>query len=88
MDHEHRTAADIQKLVPSDDLKRLRRRSDGPGLAFLFGHILTLLATGWLVAGTLGSVWLLPAMFVHGVVIVHLFAPFHESTHSTAFRSR
>ncbi|MGI9505422.1 MAG: fatty acid desaturase, partial [Geminicoccaceae bacterium] len=88
MEHEHRTAADIQKLVPSDDLKRLRRRSDRPGMIFLLGHILALLASGWLVAGTLESAWLLPSMFLHGVVIVHLFAPFHESTHGTAFRSR
>ena len=38
----------------------------------------------WGMEGT----WILPAMFLHGVVIVHLFAPFHESTHGTAFRSR
>jgi fatty acid desaturase len=29
-----------------------------------------------------------PATILHGVVIVHLFAPFHESTHGTAFRTR
>jgi fatty acid desaturase len=27
-------------------------------------------------------------MFLHGVVIVHLFAPFHETAHSSAFKSR
>ncbi|MGI9504924.1 MAG: fatty acid desaturase, partial [Geminicoccaceae bacterium] len=47
-----------------------------------------LLVTGWLVAETQGSAWLVPAMLLHGVVIVHLFAPFHESTHGTAFRTR
>ncbi|MEM7044544.1 MAG: fatty acid desaturase [Pseudomonadota bacterium] len=88
MAERHRTAADIQKLVPSDDLKRLRQRSDRPGLMFLAGHILALSVTGWLVAILLESAWVLPAMFVHGVVIVHLFAPFHEATHGTAFRSR
>lgn len=88
MEHRHRTAADIQSLVPSDDLKRLRQRQDRPGLIFLAGHSLALLATGWLVAKTLDSAWLIPMMLVHGVVIVHLFAPFHESTHGTAFRSR
>ena len=88
MADQHRTAADIQKLVPKDELKQLRQRSDGPGLAFLAGHAVTLLITGWLVAKALGSAWMLPAMFVHGVVIVHLFAPFHESTHGTAFRTR
>jgi fatty acid desaturase len=88
MADEHRTAADIQRLVPSDELKRLRQRSDRSGVIFLVSHVLTLIATGWLVALSLESAWLWPALFVHGVVIVHLFAPFHESTHGTAFRSR
>ncbi|MDH3664663.1 MAG: fatty acid desaturase, partial [Alphaproteobacteria bacterium] len=88
MADRHRTAADIQKLVPKGELQRLRQRSDGPGLAFLGGHVLILLITGWMVAEALGSAWMLPAMFVHGVVIVHLFAPFHEATHGTAFRTR
>lgn len=88
MSEQHRSAADIQKLVPSDALKTLRQRSDRPGLVFLAGHALTLLVTGWLLSEALGTVWVLPAMFVHGVVIVHLFAPFHEATHGTAFRSR
>ncbi len=88
MEDQHRTAADIQKLVPVDELKRLRKRSDGPGLAFLAGHAFTLLFTGWLVAQSQGSFWILPALLIHGVVIVHLFAPFHEATHGTAFRSR
>lgn len=88
MTDQHRTAADIQQLVPSDELKKLRARSDRPGLAFLLGHVSALLATGWLVTEAHGSAWLWPAMFVHGAVIVHLFAPFHEATHGTAFRTR
>ncbi|MEM8948119.1 MAG: fatty acid desaturase [Pseudomonadota bacterium] len=88
MADQHRTAADIQRLVPADELRELRKRSDAPGLTFLGGHLATLLITGWLVAEALGSLWVLPAMFTHGVVIVHLFAPFHEATHGTAFRNR
>lgn len=88
MADDHRTATDIQRLVPSDDLKRLRQRSDRPGLIFLLAHIATLLATGWLMAWTMAEIWFFPLLFLHGVVIVHLFAPFHESTHGTAFRSR
>ncbi len=88
MHEQHRTAGDIQRLVPSDALKTLRQRQDHAGLLFLGGHGLALLLTGLLVNQSLGSPWLLAAMFVHGVVIVHLFAPFHESTHGTAFRSR
>lgn len=88
MSDEHRTAGDIQKLIPVEDLRSLRKRQDPPGLLFLGGHVLTLLVTGLLVAQSQESAWLLPAMFAHGFVIVHLFAPFHESTHGTAFRSR
>ena len=88
MTDQHRTAADIQQLVPPDALRALRQRSDRPGLIFLGAHALALLVTGCLIPLTLESVWMLPSMFVHGVVIVHLFAPFHESTHGTAFRSR
>ena len=35
-----------------------------------------------------GSFWLLPAMVAHGVLLVSLFAPLHESAHWTAFRTR
>jgi fatty acid desaturase len=88
MDQEHRSAADIQRLVPSGELWHLRQRRNRPGLVFLGAHLATLIATGWLLAESQGSGWLIPATVLHGVVIVHLFAPFHEATHGTAFRSR
>ena len=63
-------------------------RRNGPGLLFLSGHLALMCATGFLVWLGHGSGWIVPAMFVHGVVIVHLFAPLHECSHRTAFRSR
>jgi len=36
----------------------------------------------------IGSWWILPAMVPHGVVLVALFAPLHETVHRTAFKSR
>jgi fatty acid desaturase len=75
-------------LVPADRLRVLAQRRDGPGLRFLAGHLLTLTVTGVAVWLALGSVWLWPLMFLHGIVVVHLFAPFHETAHSSAFRSR
>lgn len=80
--------SDPRKLVPADALKRLARRSDRPGLIFLAMHLSALAATGLLVHLASGTGWLWPAMLPHGIVIVHLFAPFHETAHSTAFRSR
>ena len=77
-----------RSLVPADQLRALAQRRDGPGLVFLATHLATLALTGGLVWLSLGTVWLWPAMFLHGVVIVHLFAPFHETAHSSAFKSR
>ncbi|MEZ5864145.1 MAG: fatty acid desaturase [Geminicoccaceae bacterium] len=79
---------DPRSLVPPDRLRRLARRRDLPGLVFLGLHLSVLAFTGTLVVLTLDSWWLWPAMFLHGIVIVHLFAPFHETAHSSAFRSR
>ncbi len=69
-------------------LGALMDRSDARGLAQLAGHAGALLLTGLAVALAAGSWWLLPALVVHGVVLVFLFAPLHESVHRTAFRSR
>jgi fatty acid desaturase len=82
------TLPNPRDLVPATALKTLARRRDGPGIVFLAAHLATLLVTGGLVWLSLGTAWLWPAMFVLGVVIVHLFAPFHETAHSSAFKSR
>lgn len=71
-----------------DALVRLSDRSDGKGLVQLAFHLTALLATGALVWWARGSLWLLPAMVGHGIILVFLFAPLHESVHWTAFRSR
>jgi fatty acid desaturase len=69
-------------------LLRLTARSDRKGLFQLACHLGALLATGFLVWSARGSLWLLPAMLLHGIVLVFLFAPLHESIHWTAFRGR
>lgn len=78
----------IRDVIGRDRLAGLVQRRDGPGLAFAAAHAALILATGWLLWRTLGAAWAVPATIMHGIVIVHLFAPFHESTHYTAFRSR
>ena len=76
------------KLISQELLHRLHRRCNDIGLIFFSGHLVALLTSGVLVYQTQGSGWWYTALFLHGVVIVHLFAPFHESTHMSAFASQ
>jgi fatty acid desaturase len=69
-------------------LLHLTARSDLKGLVQLACHLCALLATGALVWYARSTAWLLPAMLLHGIILVFLFAPLHEGVHRTAFRSR
>ncbi len=69
-------------------LRAISRRSDTRGLVQLIGHCGVLAATGLLVVAASGSLWIGPALIVHGVVFSFLFAPLHETIHRTAFRRR
>ena len=77
-----------EPVIDKAALKALSRRSDTRGLAQLCGHLVLLAATGAAVAGTQGTLWLAPALVVHGVVLIFLFSPLHECVHRTAFESR
>lgn len=77
------------EIVSRKVLKELRVRSNGPGLFNLAVHIIALLVTGFLVYLSSGNLWLqIPAMLVYGTVIVLSFAPLHECSHGTAFKTR
>jgi fatty acid desaturase len=69
-------------------LLQLAQRSDRQGLGQLAIHLAALLASGAAVLAAGGTPWLLPAMLLHGILVVFLFAPLHEAVHRTAFRSR
>jgi len=78
-----------RNLVAPAVLAGLSRRSDLRGALRLSAHAGCMGATGllvWLAA----PLWylLIPAMALHGVTIVTLFAPMHECVHRTAFASR
>ena len=77
-----------QGAIAKWELAALSQRSDRRGAVQLAGHLAGLAATGLLVAAARGSAWLLPAMAVHGVVLVFLFAPLHETIHRSVFRTR
>jgi len=71
---------------PATTMKAFAGRSDAAGLKRLSLHLGLLVAAGALVALAPG-LWVVPAMFVLGIVQVALFAPFHETSHYTAFEN-
>ena len=80
-------ATPTDRVLSIDALRPLQARSDAQGAARLGLHCVLLGAAGWLVAVAPGW-WVLPSMFVLGLIQVALFAPAHETMHQTAFRSR
>lgn len=82
------TQQEIRNLVGRDRVRTLSARRDRPGLVFLAAHLALLAAgAGWIVAWR-DSAWALVPMTLHGIVVVHLFAPFHEASHGSAFATR
>lgn len=70
------------------ELKQLMQRSDKPAFVRLLLWVFLLMLTGLCVGLAMGSWWVFPAMFVHGVVLVHHFSLQHECCHYTAFKTR
>lgn len=81
-------AAATVQLLTRQEMKGYARRNDRDGLQHLAVHAALLAGTTWLLSRAGGSAWLLPAMLLHGIVLTFLFAPLHETSHGTAFRSR
>ena len=70
-------------------LKAIARRSDRPGLVYLAQWTAGLAITGAGVWVALGTAWVWPAMFVHGVLLtLPAYSFSHETAHGTAFRTR
>ena len=82
------TQAMSEGALTRRELKALMARSDRPALLRLAGIVLLLGVTTTLIWATYGSWWSVPAMFLQGVLIVHLFSLQHECVHYTAFRTR
>jgi fatty acid desaturase len=78
------------RLIAADDLRRLSRRSDARAAAQLGFHVAGIAAASHAIAYAWGMQPLLlaPAMLLQGWLLLALFAPFHETAHSTAFTSR
>jgi fatty acid desaturase len=70
------------------DLRTIGQRSDLRGALQVAAHLFCVVTTGTLVGLALPYWYLLiPAMLLHGLTLVSMFAPMHECTHRTAFAS-
>ena len=74
--------------TPSALATELTQTSDARGLVHLCAHLAILSCTACLVLCAQGRAWWLLVSTLHGSVLTHLYAPLHEATHYTAFRSR
>jgi fatty acid desaturase len=79
---------DLQQRPKPDAaaVRALSQRRDEPGLRRIAAHLGLAAATGAAVFAAPGAWWLLAAT-AHGIVLVFLFAPLHETVHRTAFRT-
>lgn len=76
---------------PRHDRRAIRpfeERSDIRGLIQLGLHCGALALTGIAIGASRGTMLLPIALLLHGIVLIFLFAPEHETIHRTAFRSR
>ena len=70
-------------------IRSLSHRSDFRGVVRFVAHLSIMVASGFLVYLSMNNWWwLIPAMTLHGFVIVTMFAPMHECVHRTAFATR
>ena len=70
------------------ELQDLSRKRDGPGLLRLALQLAVLSVTGTLILSAEDPWVLVPSLVVHGIVLIFLFCPLHESVHRTAFKTR
>lgn len=76
---------DLVAGLSEEQRKELTEKSDLKGSVQFGSHMLAIAATGaWIISGFSG--WQL-ALVVHGILLVFLFKPLHETIHYTAFRS-
>jgi fatty acid desaturase len=88
LDGSDRARSPGRNLLDVAALRALSGRSDLRGALRFGAHVAAMAATGCLV-WLARPYWylLIPAMALHGVTIVTLFAPMHECVHRTAFAS-
>lgn len=86
--HERSKVGRAPRAAPASLPSELFERSDAKGLTRLAVHSGLLACTGILLGVSLGTVWSIGAIILHGVVLTFMFSPLHECIHATAFKSR
>jgi MocE subfamily Rieske [2Fe-2S] domain protein len=74
--------------IPRKELKALMQRSDGYALADFGFWIILLIASGYAVVVSWGTLWVVPALFVYGTIYSSSDARWHECGHGTPFKTR
>ena len=82
------TQALNEGVLTRRELKDLMRRSNWPAIKHLMIWVALLTATGSTVHLSLHTMWLVPAMILHGLIVVHHFSLQHECCHYTVFATR
>ena len=80
--------SNTQSVISKKEIKRLMKRSNIPALMRLFVWVALLISTGSLIWLSQETLWLVPALILHGIVMVHHFSLQHECIHYSAFRER
>jgi len=82
------TQAMREGAISRKELKDLMKRSNKPAVIRITIWLALLSFTSYLIWLSIGSWYLLPAMFIHGIILVHHFSLQHECCHYTAFKTR
>ena len=78
----------IPEPLTAKELAGFSRKTDVPGMLRLTTHLMVLLVSGTVIMTSDTGIVIALALLAHGVVLIFLFAPLHESIHRSAFRSR
>lgn len=75
-------------LLEASARRQLVKRRNRPAIVQLATHVAILAFSGVAVMISGGTYWVVPSLVIHGIVLVFLFAPLHETIHDTAFRTK
>lgn len=78
----------VRDIVGREKLAELMRREDRPAFLHALFHLSCLCTSGCFLYLSLEKPWFVPALLLHGFFVVRLFAPYHEASHGTTFKTR